>query len=257
MRHQQVFHLLRVDVLAAGVEHVVGAAPEVEEAVRVPVEEVAGREPSVLDPLRCDGRQVVVAGSDAGVADPELAVARVLHAVVHELDLAFGPRRPATPPGHGSAVDGRSQHHRPSLREPVALAHLHPERPFDGIQELRLHRRRAHGDRPKGRKVQLANQLHVVQRNSEHGRDRAHPSALVLAQCPEERLRLEAREDHRRAAGLKQRLHSAQHRVLVIKGHRHQRPLPRFERPMLLRALKPPELAGVRQDHALGLPGRA
>ena len=60
-------------------------------------------------------------------------------------------------------------------------------------------------------------------------------------------------QDHHRAAGLQQRLDRPEHRVLVVKGNGDQRPLPGFDRPVLLRAPQPPELAGVRQDHALGL----
>jgi hypothetical protein len=51
MLQQHVLDLERIDVLAAGVEHVVGAALEIEEPLGIPFEDVAGLQPAVADAL--------------------------------------------------------------------------------------------------------------------------------------------------------------------------------------------------------------
>lgn len=81
--------------------------------------------------------------------------------------------------------------------------------------------------------------------------------ALVRRKDIEEAPRLEARQDHHRAAALEHRLHRAGHGVLVIERHRRQGAIIRRCRPILLERPDPPELAGMGEHDALRPAGRA
>src|ERR1700729_576641 len=57
MAQKHVLDFKRIDVLAAGIEHVVCTALEIEKAVRVAVKHIASFQPSVLEALAVDLRQ--------------------------------------------------------------------------------------------------------------------------------------------------------------------------------------------------------
>jgi hypothetical protein len=75
MAEKHVLDFERIDVLAAGIEHVVRAALEIEKPLGVAVEHIAGFQPSVFQALAVDLPQAVVARRHARVSNPELAVA--------------------------------------------------------------------------------------------------------------------------------------------------------------------------------------
>ena len=68
--------------------------------------------------------------------------------------------------------------------------------------------------------------------------------------------RVEAREDHERAAREEERLHRADHRVLVVERHGDEGALGVVEARHLPDDVGVPHLAAVGEEHALGLPGR-
>ena len=87
-----------------------------------------------------------------------------------------------------------------------------------------------------------------------HAREVGH---LVTVDGADDLDGVEAGEDDERSAGQEERLHRADHRVLVVEGHRHERALRVVETRHLPDDVGVPHLAAVGQEDALGLAGRA
>ena len=110
MAQKHVLDFERIDVLAAGIEHVVGAALEIEEAVGVALEDIAGFQPSVLEALAVDLWQLLIAGRDARISHPQFAMGRGFLTVrVTSLTSPSGQTTPQLPRGTG----------RPSIGVPI------------------------------------------------------------------------------------------------------------------------------------------
>ena len=67
MAQEQVLDLERIDILAAGIEHVIGTALEIVESIGVAGKEVAGAQPAVLETLRIDLGQLEITRRHARV----------------------------------------------------------------------------------------------------------------------------------------------------------------------------------------------
>src|SRR5215471_18177527 len=94
MAEQEVLDFLGIDILAAATEHVVDAAAEVEEAILVLAEDVAGVQPSVGELGARNLRLVVITAADIGASDQQFAFVGVI---------ALGIDRPQLDLGRGHA----------------------------------------------------------------------------------------------------------------------------------------------------------
>ena len=124
-RGVDLFHLVRVDVLAAAVhDHVLAPADQEEVSLLVETPQVAGVEPAVAQRFR--GRLVVpvVPGHDVRTLGGNLADPRSVG--IHDADLDPGQRLADAADGDGTVRRGHRQH-RGGLREPVALGDVEPE----------------------------------------------------------------------------------------------------------------------------------
>ena len=65
MLDQQQLNLLGLDILAAAAELIVGAAPEIEKAVLIPAEQIAGVKPAFGEPRSRQLGPVVIAGENS------------------------------------------------------------------------------------------------------------------------------------------------------------------------------------------------
>src|SRR5215471_11928710 len=109
MAEQEVLDFLGIDILAAATEHVVDAAAEVEEAILVLAEDVAGVQPSVGELGARDLRLVVIAAADVGTADQKLAFIGVVALGIDQPELDLGRRHAGAAARDRTAVDRRTQ----------------------------------------------------------------------------------------------------------------------------------------------------
>ena len=147
--------------------------------------------------------------------------------------------------------------HRAALGEAVRLADRRAEDPLELDQELLRHLGRSAervADRADAvpREGVLLGEHHLV-----HGRDAREVGHLVAVDGADDLDRVEAGEDHERAAGEEERLHRADHRVLVVERHRDERALRVVEARHLPDDVGVPDLAAVGEQDALGLAGGA
>src|SRR5262249_49351762 len=180
MRQQQSLHFQRIDVLAAAVEHVIGAPPEKEEPFRVAAEQVAGAQPSVDDALPVDRGQVVVARSHARVAHPKLTVAQALGSVgADKLDLSLGPGHAAASLRNRAAIGRRADHYWTAFGQAIALSDLRLERSLHRLLQLARRGCGADGERLEGGEVQALQQIAVLQEQGKYRRNAAGMSAAI------------------------------------------------------------------------------
>ena len=125
MALQHLLDLAGIDVLAAAHEHVVGAADEVEEAVLVAAEHVAGAVVAVRrHRLGRDLGQLVIVRHQRAALHLQHALVVVLDdlAVAHQAQLDLGMRVAGRQLGLRDALGMRAEHHGPGLGRAVAVA---------------------------------------------------------------------------------------------------------------------------------------
>ena len=90
MTLEEHLHIARINVLPATDKHVIGATDKVVKAVGIPVHDIAGVVPAVLEFLCRFGRQVQVSRGDRLAAHPQHTLVPVRP--VHQLELGVGQR---------------------------------------------------------------------------------------------------------------------------------------------------------------------
>src|SRR5262249_56654499 len=109
LANQQFPALLGIFFPPAATEHVVDAAAEVEEAILVLAEDVAGVQPSVGEFGARDLRRVVIAAADVGTADQKLTFIAVVALGVDQPELDLGRRHAGAAAWDRTAVDRRAR----------------------------------------------------------------------------------------------------------------------------------------------------
>ena len=163
--HQRRLDLERVDVLAARDDHVPRAVEQVEVAVVVGVDDVAGAVPAVDQRLGGLVRAVPVAEHDVRAADPQLAVAHV------DLDAGHRDAHRGEPLAAAAVVlAGEVRDRRRGLGHPVELGDVAVRQPLEhAALELGGDRRRRVLDVPQRAQVGVVRARRVEQ-HPEHGR---------------------------------------------------------------------------------------
>ena len=254
---QQEFDLLGVDVFSPAGELVVGAPLEVEKALVVATEQIAGLQPAVDKPFRVEVGPVVIAQENRRRAHPQFARALALAAVLgHQLDRDPGRDQTATA-ARGRAAVSRLAQRPAAFGQPVGFDHPDREGPLDRGDQFGADHRGAHLQDPQRREVERGQEVFFGQHHPIHRRHAAGLGAAIARQRLEIRPRRETRQDHHRGTGVELRLDRHPHGVLVVERPGDQRALAWRGRPVTLRRSDSPEHAVMGEPHALGLPGRA
>ena len=186
MPEQDVLDLGRIDVLAAGDQHVLGAVDDRDEAVGVDRGDVAGVQPAVDDRLGGRLGPVPVAEHHVGPRHQDLAVlARIAVGAVLADDAHVGvEERPAGRSGAGERVGAGDQTRGSAgLGESVHLMDLDPHR-LVGLDQFERYRRGAahHPAQPRAVvDVGVVDGEHVLEHHRHHEGDR---DVLVLDLLP-------------------------------------------------------------------------
>src|ERR1700733_2764803 len=220
MAQKHVLDFKRIDVLAAGVEHIVGAAPEIEKAVGVAVKHVARFQPSVLEALAVDLRQAVITWRHARISNPKLAVSRgALSLSGHELDLALGPYNAATPARDGSPIDRGTDHNRAAFGETITLRYRRAESALDRVKKLARGCSGADLQSLERGKIQTCDEFALLQEESEDRRHAARMCAPIARKRMQESGRPEVGQQENCPAYGEHRFDCARHSVLVVERH--------------------------------------
>ena len=180
MALQHALDVGRIDILAAGDEHVVGAADEIVEAVGVAAEHVAGDVEAVRRDRRRHVRAVVIAEHQGRAFHFQHALIGVavvavdqpdLHLRMRIADRHFGLRQPL---GCGPNTTG------PRLGGAVGVGHGGlRQRAVQRLHQALAHRRRAHAHELDAGEVGAREQLRLAQHHGDHRRHRGEPGAAI------------------------------------------------------------------------------
>ncbi len=252
---QHALDIGRIDVLAAGDEHVVGAADEIMEAVGVPPEHVAGDVEAVGGERRLERRPVVIAVHDGRAFHLQHALLGIAVRAIHQSNFDLGMRIADRHLRLRQPSRVRPEHHRSGLGGAIRVGDGSlGQRRVNRLHQALAHRRRTHADELDAGEIGTGQQLFLVQHHGDHRRHGGEPRAAVALDRRDIGAGGELRQQHdggvRRAGelGERQRVH-----VIERRGDQEAVPVESWREPRLHH----PDVALVREHDALRRAGRA
>ena len=257
-RFEAALDLLGVHVLSVAHEHVVLAAEEVEEAVRVAPHDVAGAVVAVGRHRLCRLiREPMVARHDRGAPHLEHPAVGFRAVRADEAEVDGRVTAAEREVGGRPSVRVRAEDDGPRLRRPVSdLDPCARERVAKARDELRGDRGGAHADAPDRREVGGGEALGLPADEGKHGRDRGDEGAAVPLDGVDVAHRIEARHQDDGGAGRERELGEGEG-VHVVEGGRDEDPLRPMVDPRLAALVDDPAVSAVGEGHSLGRAARA
>ena len=226
---QNLLDFARIDILAAGDDHVALAVEDGEIALVVDAAEIAGAQPAVLHHAPGRIRIAPVARHGHRAFHQDLAD-RILIRFVRrrEFDRDVGERPPA---GEQQVFVSRARlamglrretRHRSGFGRAVTLRKLAREGRGRALQRANRHRRRGIEDHAQRRQIEVAD-IRLLQHSVDHGRHEMRVGHAMPRHQLQHALRIELRHDHRGAAGSEARKQVVPHATDMKERHRRER----------------------------------
>jgi hypothetical protein len=129
MGDEEIFHLLRINIFAATVEHVIGSTKKKVAAIFIHAKKITGGKPAITDTLFIDLRQVVVSRGNPRIPDPLFPLfLNRLAVAIDQFHFTLWPSDTTTPYRHLPIIKRRPNHHRPTFRQAVTFADRYTKR---------------------------------------------------------------------------------------------------------------------------------
>ena len=219
MSLEHALDVARIDVLAAGIEHVVAAPDEIVETVAVAAEDVTGDIEAVRRDRRLDVGAVVIAQHDGGALHLQHALVGVAVVAVHQAQLHLGMPTADRHVGNRQPLRVRSEHHRSRLGRAVRIGDGGMrQRPLQRRHQALAHRRRTHAHEFDAGEVGRRHEIGLPQHHGDHRRHRGQPGGAIAADRFDIGARRKLRQQHDGAVagngelGQRQRIHVIERR---------------------------------------------